>query len=506
MPAPLLAEIEAVYSLRKTKKCMPTPIKTAIQSQPTLRRTKRTLLTPVRAEIISFPKLRKTKKSMPTPIKLAIEAKPTLKKTKMILPTPVREAIKQRPGLRATKKSLPASLIDEIKAKPALTATKKKLPAQLQDQIKSRVPLRSTKKSLPLPLRAEIQRKRKVPLNHVPLKPVKRAVIEATADDSPLPLPPSKKRRLITLPSSPSPYNFKSALGTPDLSGMTAIFKSPKMNFGAVEPADLFEPGLFGANVSFASPLAYTAKKPTGSRRGAPMSSRLKNGGSVPVPLNLETRSRRKRTTAITTAQPRRVTRSSAKEVVLDISKDIIAEVAPSRKRKPTVVVTPKSTRKYKRIETSDVPPLVSALASVPEDSDSPMTTYLTRSRAKRTPATSTTTTAAATEVTQGGKRIPAVRRRVKKVPVVAQGEEAQAVVVADPPEIKEPTPLSSSSRATRSRSNTLDVKSISALVKAKKAKADTSKGKSVSKAEVTSSKDSSSVQPVRRSRRILQN
>ena len=284
MPTPVRKGIEAQPSLKKTKQSIPTPLKKDIEAKPSLKKTKQSMPTPVRKGIEAKPSLKKTKQSMPTPVRKGIEAQPSLKKTKQSMPTELQEAIRAGTILHTNKKSLPIAIRNALEGKPALRTTKRVLPAALCEEIVRGVKLKATKKclpSLPPPLQAQIQSgvelqktKLSMPLElrkgietgaatlrHVspkvlklkpktatqkkstvsPLPGVRQAhkrVIGATdeAGETPLPLPPSKKRRLAA-PASPQPFSFKQFVkdieGSVDLSGIKALHSNSKVEFSA---------------------------------------------------------------------------------------------------------------------------------------------------------------------------------------------------------------------------------------------------------------------------------
>eukprot|EP00731_Ephydatia_muelleri_P020448 Em0013g175a len=283
-PTPLKKDIEAKPSLKKTKQSMPTPVRKGIEAQPSLKKTKQSIPTPLKKDIEAKPSLKKTKQSMPTPVRKGIEAQPSLKKTKQSMPTELQEAIQAGTILHTNKKSLPIAIRNALEGKPALRTTKRVLPAALCEEIVRGVKLKATKKclpSLPPPLQAQIQSgvelqktKLSMPLElrkgietgaatlrHVspkvlklkpktatqkkstvsPLPGVRQAhkrVIGATdeAGETPLPLPPSKKRRLAA-PASPQPFSFKQFVkdieGSVDLSVIKALHSNSKVEFSA---------------------------------------------------------------------------------------------------------------------------------------------------------------------------------------------------------------------------------------------------------------------------------
>ena len=230
---------------------MPTPVRKDIESKQNLRQTKKSLPSPLMKSIHAKHGLRKTKRSIPSPLRLALEAKPLLRKTKQTLPTPIKDAINNRPALRKTKVILPSPLRAQIVAGTTLKQTKCIMPSPLQKDIKCKHTLR-----------------------HVPVNKLgKRAIQE---NDSPLPQPPAKKRRIIPF-QSPSPYDFskyfKPGCKSPNanVDGLKHLFKSPRKNF-SMDPADNFIKTIFGSpvGVTFSSPVAGTAKKLSRSQVQAP--------------------------------------------------------------------------------------------------------------------------------------------------------------------------------------------------------------------------------------------
>ena len=362
MPTPVRLQIEERPGLRKTKKSMPTPVRRGIESRPTLRKTKPTLPTPIREDIKNRPQLRKTKKSIPTPLKRAIKAGHVLRKTKRTLPTPLRTAIQQCPPLRATKKSLPRDLLDEIASRPTLHPTKKSMPTPLREEIQRGVTLRAVSTAAPsrpkrkhadtvlaceTPVPMPSAKRRKVantplPYNADPgsitatdtpqaptTKRSKRDyATTVTPSETPVPAPPTKRARVAASPAqnTPLPYNFIPFAGESspavDLTGLPRLFKSPCI-CNSADPADAFEVRLFGGSreVSFASPLACSAKKPTSRPNSAQaLHSCLRSSGpplftigtAKPLQQNGgQDKRTRKRTRAATTTCIR-VTRSSA--------------------------------------------------------------------------------------------------------------------------------------------------------------------------------------------------
>lgn len=373
--------------------------------------------TPLRKEIQNKPVLRKTKRSMPSPLRLAIEAKPILRKTKRTLPTPIREAIKQRKALRATKKSLPIPLLSQIQSKPALRKTKPTLSTPLREEIKAGVTLRHTKKSLPMDLKAEIESKPR--LKHVPLYPPTKRGIDETFG-TPVTVPPAKKRRLVTV-ASPLPYNFhpfvKPGAKSPAevaLSGIRSLFHSPKTKFSA-DPAEMFEAKLFGqvSNelVTFASPLALTAKKPIGPTRRSPMPSRLKNAGDIPV-FDLGV-CEPKKTRARNTTRQRNTRKIPKKEPEIAITR-----VTRSRSKKTEDSAITKPTKSAEKVE---VPPVRKTRSGTKRSQPAP-----TKPAEAETPPTTTRTTRARTKMATAAVEMAVkTRSRPKKSEMTPTEPEA---------------------------------------------------------------------------------
>jgi hypothetical protein len=357
---PVRKEIELRPALRKTKKSMPTPVRRGIESQPTLRKTKNTLPTPLREEIQSRPPLRQTKRCLPTPLRLAIQAECSLRETKPTLPTPLRTAIQQRPALRSTKRSLPAHLLEQLNSRPTLRKTKPALPTPLREEIQTGVTLRSlhpepqtmaaeprskrvyadTMLACETPVPAPPAKRRRIaktpltsapssnttPSGTTPARSSKRAYATTVLPaETPVPAPPAKRMKIANR-TTPRAYDFgpylqpKKNSSAVDLTGLPHLFKSPRV-CNSADPADVFEPRLFGGSheVSFASPLATSSKKPPSRPTSAQgLHSCLKSTEpcclftiGVSDPLPQEKRGRGKHTRrGFSTATATRVTRS----------------------------------------------------------------------------------------------------------------------------------------------------------------------------------------------------
>lgn len=377
MPTPIRSEIEGRPTLRKTRRALATPVRKEIEGMPKLRQTKKLLPSPIRREIQCRPTLRKTKQTLPTPVRVDIQSRPQLHKTKRSLPTPLRLALEMEHVLRKTKRTLPANLLIEIASKPQLRPTKQKMPTPLREEIQRGVKLRATLHSFPqpaassrskrvytetimaceTPVPAPPAKRRKVAITPLPYNfesdmqpagntpnmftsqpPTKRSKRDyaktVTSFETPVPVPPAKKIKVAGSPALPTPlpYNFEAFVqpskSTPnvDLSGLPHLFKLPRV-CNSADPSDVFEVRLFGGSreVSFASPLALSAKKPT-SRPNSALHPCLKNTEQCLFNIGTaeprqQKRSQPKRTrkstkSASTATMTTRVTRSQAKKEV----------------------------------------------------------------------------------------------------------------------------------------------------------------------------------------------
>ena len=219
---------------------MPTPVRKGIEAQPSLKKTKRSMATDLQEAIQAGTVLHTNKKSLPVAIRNALEGKPALRTTKRVLPAALCEEIVQGVKLRATKKCLPS------------------LPSPLQAQIQSGVKLQNTMLTMPLELQNGIeagaatlrhvspksepksatQKKPTVVSPFPAVRQARKRVIGATDEvtETPLPVPPSKKRRLVA-PASPQPFSFdqflKGTNGSVDLSGIHALHSNSKVEFSA---------------------------------------------------------------------------------------------------------------------------------------------------------------------------------------------------------------------------------------------------------------------------------
>ena len=142
-----------------------------------------------------------------------------------------------------------------------------------------------------------------------------------------------------------------------DFTGMKSLFHTPKSKNSA-DPSEMFEMKLFrsgGSEVSFASPIACTAKKPIGPLRREPMSSRLKNS-TVPAPPVFDAEPAEKITTRRSTRKGNGKTKAGTRKTTraTRCSTRAKSNATPAVEEKPQPTYSTRSRRKKMETEVTE--------------------------------------------------------------------------------------------------------------------------------------------------------